>query len=129
MVNKIALIIESLTRRHGPVYLAAILLMDELVDKWTIVLSAPWINNSEIHKQAFSELVNDLKKELDPEELHSIARLAIFPKEAHLIEELLKYSKGAEIDSPQKINGNQVYRGHIIESQSEINPHSLIKRI
>jgi hypothetical protein len=117
MVIELNELLKDLKNKHGNVYLFAILQMDEYVDKWTIILSAPWINTSASHQVIFEEIRDFLNKNLDKDELSSIARLSIMPKEEHLASELLKFAKGAEIGE-QRVNGNMVYKGYILESDT-----------
>ena len=118
MVEKFQTILTELVHRHGPVYLFGIMQMDELADKWTIVLSAPWVTAVN-YQIVFEEIRKLLVGQLTNEELSSIARLGIWMPTDHFIELLLKYQAGTEINN-QKINGNMVYKGYIIESNPSL---------
>jgi len=118
MVEKFKEILQSLLTAHsGGVYIFAIMQMDELVDKWTVVLSASWATE-ETRKEVFEEIRSLLVGKLDTKQLSSIARIGQFSKTEHLIEELLKYQKGAVIENT-RINGNLVYKGYILESSPQ----------
>jgi hypothetical protein len=92
--------------------------MDEFLDKWTIVFSAPW--SKETNRREVFELIRDeVIKTLDQQEVAEIARIAIFNKSEHLIEELLKFQSGVELKD-QKINGNVVHYAKIIKSNPSI---------
>lgn len=97
----------------GEVALFALMKMDDLTDKWTVILSAPWAKESDVG--IFKYILNLIKSELSVEELPEIARVSIFPKTDHFVELLLKYKSGATI-TDQKLNGNQIHEGYILES-------------
>lgn len=115
MVDKFRQVVEQITREKGAMYLFAILKMDELTDKWTIIVAAPWIDS-----HSFSYIRDILIKKFTSEEIDTVARLGIFPKSEHIVEELLKYQSGAIINEDQKINGNLIHEAHILVSNSNI---------
>lgn len=111
MVDKFRQIADKINSERGALNLFAILKMDEFTDKWTLILSAPWIDNT-----TFEYIRSILVDSFTAEELAAIARLGVFPKSTHIVQELLKYSEGASITSPQQINGNFVHEAHIIKA-------------
>ncbi|HTE48384.1 MAG TPA: hypothetical protein VK675_00560 [Candidatus Paceibacterota bacterium] len=113
MVEKFRKILESIKKEKGEINLFALMKMDELADKWTLILSASWAKEGDTN--TFKYILNSIKSVLSPEEITSIARVAIYPKTSHLIELLLKYNNGTTIVN-ESINGNQVHEGYIIES-------------
>lgn len=127
MVDKFKTILDEIKRSKGEVVLFALMRMDDLADRWTIVLSAPWAKEG--NPDIFKYILNLVKFALSPEEFATIARISIFPKTDHFIELLLKYSNGALIAN-EKINGNQIHEGYIIESnpnlEKEIQQKNLI---
>lgn len=119
MVEKFKHILEQLKSSKGNVTLFAILKMDELTDKWTVIVSAVWINES-TKKEIFA-LVRDLMiEQFTPEEMATIARLGIFSTNEHIVQELLKYKEGAIIDEDEKVNGSIVHNAYILASNSII---------
>ena len=42
MVEKFKLILAEIKRTKGEVFLFGIMKMDEITDKWSVILSAPW---------------------------------------------------------------------------------------
>lgn len=99
---------------NKPVVLFAVLKMDELVDRWSVVLSADWIK-SENNKQAFNDLIQILQDELETNELNEIARIVFYNRNEHLIELMLKqFKEGQHIDEDAKVNGNVIHEGYII---------------
>jgi hypothetical protein len=118
MVEKLKKVIEELEISNKPFWMFAVLKMDEMVDKWSIIISAPWINDENRHTQ-FNLILDLLKKYLDEKELYSIGRISLLPREGHLIEELLKMNSG-DIISNSPINGNTIHEGQVIISHSDL---------
>jgi hypothetical protein len=117
MVEKFKQILEELTKQKGEVSLFAILKMDEYTDKWTVIVSASWID-LKTKNEIFSLMRDLMINKFTPEEMATIARLGIFPLNIHIVEELLKYKKGTIIDGDEKINGNIVHEAQILASNS-----------
>jgi hypothetical protein len=109
-------ILDILNENNKSVWLFASLKMDEFVDKWSLVFSAPWIN--ELNKsEEFKNIIDILKKNIADDKLSSIARIVFLPKTDHLVEELLKKATGYEFKE-EKVNGNIIHCGVIIESNA-----------
>lgn len=119
MVEKFKQILEELKVQKGELSLFAVLKMDEFTDKWTIIVSAPWITLS-TKNEIFALLRKLLIKKFTSEEMATIARLGIFPKDVHIVEELLKYKEGAIINGSEKVNGNIVHEAYILASHSDV---------
>jgi len=112
MVEKLKTILSEIKRSKGEVVLFALMKMDELADNWTIVLSAPWAKEGDT--DIFKYVLNLVRSNLSREEFSSIARIGIFSKNDRFIELLLKYNSGVFIEN-EKINGNYIYEGYILE--------------
>uniref|UniRef100_A0A6H1ZPV7 Uncharacterized protein n=1 Tax=viral metagenome TaxID=1070528 RepID=A0A6H1ZPV7_9ZZZZ len=119
MVEKMNKVLEKLDAQGKQVWLFAILKMDELVDKWSLIFSAPW-DNVQNRDLEFKNILSLVKEELDKEELYSIARVAFLKKEDHLVQELLKKNSGDKIDN-ETINGNIIHEGYVIASNADLN--------
>lgn len=92
----------------------AVLKMDELVDKWSILVSADWINGGN-DKAAFSSLIGILQKNLGTEELSEIARIVFYPSNEHLVNLFFdKFSEGQVIREDARVNGNIIHEGYIL---------------
>ncbi|MDE1970242.1 MAG: hypothetical protein KGI50_01565 [Patescibacteria group bacterium] len=113
MVEKFKKILEKMETAKGGVFLFALMKMDELTDKWTVVLCAPWAKEGDA--EIFKYVLNLIQSEFSQEELSTIARIGLFSKTDHLIGELMKYNSDTSI-SNEKVNGNQVHYGYIIKS-------------
>ena len=118
MVNKIKGILERLRAENKPVWVAALLKMDDLVDRWALILSAPWIN-AQNREQEFTQIHALLRSELSHDELVSIVRFGIFDKDDHLVSQLLSRPTDSRIQEEQ-LNGNLVHEGIILESNPEL---------
>lgn len=119
MVEEFKQILEELQNKKGTVSLFAILKMDEFTDKWTVIISAPWINTA-TKNEVFALIRNLMIQKFTPEEMATVARLGIFPTDEHIVQELLKYKEGATISEDEKVNGNIVHNAHILASKSSI---------
>lgn len=101
---------------QAPVALFALLKMDELQDRWTIIYANESEKLTEGEKNTiFVALLDEIKKELAPEELAQIAKVGVFSLDEHLVQSLLHYKTDQTIVN-QKVNGNFVHEGYIIMS-------------
>lgn len=118
MVDKFKKILDEIVTTNGPVSFFAVMKMDDLTDKWTVILSAPWADDA--HSQnAFGVVFGLLPKYFSDEERSTIARIGIFNKSEHLISLLLQYKKDSVIEN-EKVNGNFVHQAYILESNSTV---------
>ncbi|MEK7560337.1 MAG: hypothetical protein AAB539_00055 [Patescibacteria group bacterium] len=115
MVEKFKIILKYMQQEKGDVTMLALLKMDELTDKWTIILSASWATEGDA--DIFRYVLEKVRSELSPDDLATVARVAIFSQTHHLIQSLRRYATGARIEE-EKINGNQIHEGVIIYSSS-----------
>lgn len=115
--DKLQSVLDQYEKNHdNGINLFAILKMDDLIDKWSIVIAADWMT-PDLYSQVFNDFAVLLQNNLDQDESNSIARLGISSTTEHLISELLKYKTGDEIPDG-KINGNTIYEGHVIKSDT-----------
>lgn len=117
MVDKFKKILSALISAKGAVSVFAVMKMDDITDKWSVIICAPWTDDNSL--ETFTFILDEIKKELSSEEVSSVARIAVFKKADHLIEELLKYKAGSEIEN-QRINGNMVHFAYVIESNDAL---------
>ena len=118
MVDQIKELSLQIKKERGDIYLLALLQMDELIDIWSIIISAPWITEQNRGK-SFIYIRDKVAKLLTIEQMNSIARLGVFTKDIHIVEELMKYKVGTEFTHDRKVNGNVVHAGYIIASNSD----------
>jgi len=99
---------------NQPIFVFAILKMDELVDKWSILVSVDWINQDN-RKIVFDTLIKSLQSHLTKEEMSEIARIAFYTPDEHLM--ILfrdKFETGQYIKEDARVNGNVIHEGHIL---------------
>lgn len=118
MVEKIQILLNELRAANRPVWVAALLKMDSLVDRWTFIISAPWIT-PENRDREFRRLLDLLKRHLNQEELVSIGRFGLLDRDAHLVAGLLTRVSGSDLNNEQ-INGNFIHSGKVIESNPTV---------
>ena len=117
MVEKIKKILTVIYEDKKEVSLLALLKMDELTDRWSIIFSAPGLEDESKRKEMFDYLIKLILKNLNEEDINSVARVAVFPLDNHLVQDLLKYRKDYSITESTKVNGNIVHEGFILESK------------
>lgn len=117
MVEKFKTILAEIRRSKGEVALFALMRMDELTDRWTVILNAPWAKEGDI--EIFRYILKLIRSNLSQEEFSTIARIGIFSRTDRFIKLLLKYNSDTSITN-EKINGNQIHEGYIFESNPEI---------
>lgn len=116
MVENLKKVLSALNQQHKEVWLFAVLKMDEFVDSWSIIISAPWITGQNRDTE-FTGLIGILRENLTKEELSSIVRIVFLSKTDHLIEELLKKNSGVVLKD-EAVNGNKIHEGYVIESNA-----------
>jgi hypothetical protein len=118
MVEKFRTILAKIIQAKGAVTFFGIMKMDDLVDKWSVVLCAPWATEA-THDETFRYILDLIRENVEAAELNSIARISIFSKEEHLIQLLLQFKKDAVIEN-QKINGNLIHQAYVLESNQNV---------
>jgi hypothetical protein len=117
MVEKLKQLLDEIIKEKGQVILFAIMSADELTDKWSVVFSASWINETN-RNDHFAYLINKINSHLTPEETSSIARVGVFAQDYYLVPLLLGYQSGQKIENIQ-INGFFVKEAYIIASNPQ----------
>lgn len=121
MVEKFKEILQEINNAKGPVTLFAIMKMDELTDKWSVILSAFWATE-ENRDEMFTFVREILAQKLTTEEKSNIARIGIFPTDDHVTQLFLQFKKDTFIKEDTKINGFLIHEAYILESNSKIKP-------
>lgn len=118
MVEKFKNILQKIKTEKGSATVFAILKMDEITDKWSVVFSASWITN-ETATETFNYLRQIIISALTTEEINSIARLSVFTNNEHLIQLILSsinIQNGDVFLKDTKLNGYKIHEAHIFES-------------
>lgn len=115
MVDKLRLVLSELEAQRGSVSLFAMFKMDDVVDKWTILVGAPWVTNAN-GQEIFTILKSSITHNCSDEERSTIARIGIYNNNHHLIQELSHFKSNTLIKEKTQVNGNTIYEGEIIKS-------------
>lgn len=109
-------ILQLLETKFGNVVLFAVFKMDEITDKWSILVGSEWVNET-TRKEAFSYLIDCMKENLNEEERFSIARIGIMNSQDHLVQLMLDtFKTGESVVDDCKVNGNIIHEGIILKS-------------
>lgn len=119
MVEKFKSVLEKIRATKGSVNLFAVLKMDEYTDKWTVLLSAPWITEQTL-RDNFVYLRSVLLESFNSDEMATIAKIVVSTNDEHIVQELLKYKSNSVINGDQQINGNLVHEAYVLASESGI---------
>lgn len=116
MVESFRKAIEELAKQQN-IVLFAILKMDDLTDRWTLIFALNDISNKQ---EFFDQALTLVRGNISAEEAQNIARIGVFPTDDHLITELLKYPTETELKDI-KVNGNYIHTGYIFISRVNSN--------
>lgn len=119
MVDKFRDILQTVVKEKGKVTLFAIMKVDELTDKWSVILCAPWATETNL-QEIFGYVKNLLDSKLIPEEKATIARIGIYQKNEYVTQSLLQFTEGTSIKEDTKINGFVIHEAYILASNSSI---------
>lgn len=119
MVEKFKEILTKIIEKKGRVTLFAILKMDDLTDKWSVVLCAPWATEDTL-KENFNYLRSLILDTFNEEERATIARMIIYQKNKHIVEQLLQYKQDAVISEAVSLNGNLIHQAYILASNPDL---------
>ncbi len=114
MVTEFTTILRLLEDAYGTVNLLALVKMDDVTEKWSVVLSADWIT-SENFRDIFSAFASMIRQHVSEEERATIARLGVLTSDNHLATELLRYQTNTRLKD-EKVNGNFIHEGLILKS-------------
>lgn len=78
----------TLEKERGPVLIFALFLREDPLEKWDILVSAPWLNASDM--DAYRIVVSDIRKELNSIDFMKFARLVILDPEDPVVPFLLE---------------------------------------
>lgn len=75
IMSKIKSVIKDLENEYGPITFCAIFLRNDDFDKWDFLISASWLNTSEM--QSYKSISSQLRKWLSDAELNQFSRIVI----------------------------------------------------
>lgn len=105
-------------KQNSQVLLFAMLKMDDLTDRWTVVVSANNVDDIEKRKELFEKIVGYLKDNPETVGKHNIARIGIFSTDNHLVQDVAKHPEGGKIEN-EKANGNFIHEGFVLINRAE----------
>lgn len=120
MVEKFEKILDEARKANKEIYLFAVLKMDEITDRWTVIVSGPNFEDLKHKNSVFNFLVKSMLNTFTAEEKKAIARVGLFPLDNHLVTDLLGYKKGYKFSGSTAVNGNLIHEGFILESNENI---------
>src|SRR3989344_4939454 len=99
-------IVEEL-KKENSISLFFVAQMDELLETWTVIFAADWINDKNLQTvyQKISKLIDENGNKTD---VAQVSRINIFNSDHYLVKGFLKYSSEQEL-SNVKINGNTIH--------------------
>jgi hypothetical protein len=106
--------------QKGDVFLFAMVKMDELSDKWSIIISAPWIDLAK-KSETFDYVRGLMKQKLNTEELLNVARIGIFGPTSPLVSIItsaIRVDSGSSRLQNTRINGYLINDAYIFKSIS-----------
>lgn len=118
LVEKFNKIFQQITKEKGEVYLFMLVKMDDFSDKWSVVISAPWIGLTQKNK-SFDYIRLLMRSTLTQEELLNIARIGIFGPESplvRLITSAIRSESGTNRLQNTKFNGFLIHDAYIFRS-------------
>ncbi len=117
MVDKFQTVLNQITSKYGNVSLFVVMKMDELIDKWTVIISADWITDQN-RAEIFNSVASVLTSIFTSEEMSTIARLGILVKSHYIAQEFLKKYQGTATIKEEQVNGFKVHEGYVLAAIS-----------
>lgn len=121
--KKLEKILNKIKEDRGSVRLFAIIKVgEEATDKWSLVLSGDWVNESNLNTN-FGYIFGLLSRYLTDDEKSSIARIGIFTEDEKLVQ-LITNTVTVEAGSTahlkeNKFNGYYIHEAYIFESHAQ----------
>lgn len=87
IINKLKSLIRDLEKEHGSLLICALFLRDGDLEKWDIIISASWLNATEM--QSYKTVSSKLQESLTDAELVQFSRIVILNKDDPVVSYLL----------------------------------------
>jgi hypothetical protein len=113
MVEEIYSTLATTLKQKDKIWLFAILKMDELTDRWSIIISGPNLKELGKREALFKEIIAVIRSNLTPEERQNIARIGIFPLSSHLVRDVRKHPEATKFEN-ERANGNFIHLGYVL---------------
>lgn len=102
ILDKLKSVVQVLEKEHGPILLFALFLREDSLEKWDIIVSAPWLSSSE--KEAYKMVVSKIQVALSPSELVQFSRIVILDGTdpvVSFLQEICPLTNGGFKESPK----------------------------
>ena len=86
-ILKLKSAITSIEKKNGPLVICALFLREEPLEKWDILISAPWLNPTEM--VSYQAISDSLKEFLNDSEFIDISRIVILSQDDPVVSYLL----------------------------------------
>ncbi len=119
MVNKLLNLIKQISTEKGEIALFLLMKIDSEANKWTIVISSPWIDRAN-RINILNYWLEKIRNSLVREELNSIARITFLSTEDHFVTSFnrtIKVTESAVNLKNTEIAGINIYEAIILVSQ------------
>jgi hypothetical protein len=122
IIDKFQVLYSEIKKEKGSFYLFVVLKINEYADKWSVVVSAPWMSGQN-QKDNFNYIAQKITSILSKEEISTIARVGLFRSDEHLVDLFTKTIQvegtGAVHLENTKINGYQIHDAYVFESRRD----------
>ena len=109
--------IVSELEKKNTLSLFVVVQMDELVNTWTVIFAADWVNEKNL-PTTYKEISNLIDKNGSQADIAKVSRIGIFDSNHYLVKGIMKYSDEKELRDV-KINGNTIHSGTIFYPRRE----------
>jgi hypothetical protein len=118
LLEKFANLERNLSRDRGEFSLFALFLREDAVDKWDLIVAAPWIDDN--RKEALSYITNQIQTAFSSDELSSLSRVVLVDQTNPAVEALnqaIRVHHGQNEVHDSSFFGLPIRHGYIITSQ------------
>jgi hypothetical protein len=102
ILNKLKTVVLALEKEYKPILFFALFLREDSLQKWDIVVSAPWLNPSE--KRAYQIMASKMQAALSSSEIVEISRVVILDHTdpaVSFLQEVCPLTNGGFKESPK----------------------------
>ena len=120
MIDKLIAVEQDISDEKGGFALFGLFLRQEAVDRWDLVVSAPWFGAHD--KKALDYIAKELKSRLLPEEMISLSRIVLLDQGNPGLEdihELVNMEHGTAVLKNEIFFDMEMKRAYIITSKRE----------
>ena len=118
LVNKFVELERRLTEEKGDFSLFALFLREDAVDKWDLIVAAPWIEAD--RKEALAYIAKQIQAAFKPDELTRLSRIVLIDQANPALEAInraISIEHGSADVQNSNFFGLQIKHGYIITSQ------------